>query len=64
MGVFLILVMFIGGLPTFDFLVFQDMKECLEAKATVSEKLKELGAPKPLYLECKSAPGREQVVVS
>lgn len=60
MAVFLIIVIFIGGLPIFDFLVFQDMKECLQAKAEVEQVVKEKGYNKPLYLECKSDPGRTQ----
>lgn len=60
MGVFLILFLFIGGLPAFDFAVFQDMKECLAAKAMVEQAIKEGDIPKPLYLECKSAPPEEQ----
>lgn len=64
MGVFLIILVFLGGLPAFDFLVFQDMKECLKAKAQVEVAIKEKDLPKPLYLECKSAPGEEQAVTN
>lgn len=64
MGVFLIILVFIGGLPAFDFLVFQDMKECLAGKARVEQAIKEGDIPKPLYLECKSAPPEEQAVTN
>lgn len=57
MGIFLILFLFVGGMPTFDFLVFQNLQECLEAKAEVAEKLKEYELT-PLYLECKSDAGK------
>lgn len=56
MGVFLILVLFMGDLPAFDFKVFQDMKECLEFKSKIAQRLNELEL-KPLYLECKSPEG-------
>jgi hypothetical protein len=60
MGVFLIILVFLGSLPAFDFRVFQDMKSCIEAKRQVEEAIKQGAIPKPLYLECKSAPAREQ----
>lgn len=58
MGVFLVLVLWFGGLPAFDFAVFQDMAECLKAKATVEERLKEANL-KVMYLECKNDPGEQ-----
>ena len=60
MGVFLILVVFVGSLPAFDFMVFQSMKECLKAKAEVEKVIKDTDLPKPLYLECKSAPTEQK----
>lgn len=64
MGVFLIILVFIGGLPAFDFLVVPTMKECLEAKAAIEQTIKEKNLTKPMYLECKSAPGEEQAVTN
>lgn len=57
MGVFLIIMVFLGGVPAFDFRVFQDMKECLEFKGKVEEAVKDGQIPKPLYLECRSDVG-------
>jgi hypothetical protein len=62
MGVFLILMVFIGGLPAFDFTVFQSMKECLEFKVEMEQAINEGQIPKPIYLECKSAPAESQPV--
>jgi hypothetical protein len=63
MAVFLILVIFLGGMPVFDFLVFQDMAECLAKKAEVEAALKEKDFPKPAYLECKSDVGATTAIV-
>ncbi len=60
MGIFLVIVIMMGGLPAFDFMVFQDMKECLETKLKVEAKLQETGIEKSLkYLACVSDPGEQ-----
>ena len=54
--VFLVILLFVNGIPISDFLVFQSPSECREALAKVEASVKEQGF-KPLYLACISDPG-------